>query len=392
MTTLPRRPLIFVCANFPWPLHQGVKLRLFHIIQVLATEHEIHLIALTDIRQDLLGESGLAAVCKSVRLVPLASARFLRENAFPIWNPKLSVRLRQLLLDPLPSSVRGYHSSDFVAALGALRAACGDVSVWADTAACAEMALEAGFSRVLVDYDDIESEQASRGLALLPWRFGRLLATFDVIKTRRYERTMVRRFSAVVIARSQDNHHFGRDTTRLHVVPNGVLHAEEVGSSSMVDTLLFVGSFGWPPNSEAVEWMVHDVMPRILAERPGVRFVAVGQRGDSDWVTRMRALGTEIHESVESLVPFYADATVVVAPLRRGSGTKLKVLEAMMLGRPILATPVAMEGIEAQHDDAVLVAESAEDFAASALRLLGDHDLRDRLKNRVRTIAETQYS
>ena len=388
----PRTPLIFVCANFPWPLHQGVKLRLYHIVQALATTYDVHLIALTDSGLDILNESGLAAVCGSVHLIPLSSARFKQDGAFPIWNPRISARIDQLVFDRLPSMVRGYHSNDCVSALIALRDHLGAVAVWADTASCAEMALEAGFDRILVDYDDIESEQSARSLQVLPWRPGRVLAMLDVIKTRRYERAMARRFNTIVIARPEDGSHFGPDASRIRVVPNGVLLTDVVNSPSSPNTLLFVGSFGWHPNNEAVEWMTETVMPLILATRPGVRFVAVGQRGSPEWAHRMRTLGAEVHESVGSVRPYYADATVVVAPLRRGSGTKLKVLEAMMIGRPIVATPVAMEGIEAKHDDAVLIADSPADFATAAIRLLDDAMLRDRISIRARAIAESLYS
>ena len=389
---MPRPPIIFACANFPWPLHQGVKLRLYHIIHALAAIYDVHFVVMTDASQALLDESTLESVCKSVNLVPLSSAYCRQFDTFPTSYPKRLARLYQLLFDRFPFMIQDYRSSDYVSVLRALREKLGDAPAWADTAPCAEMALEAGFSRVLVDYDDIESEQSARSLKLLPWRPYRVLAMADVVKTRRYERTMPSRFSTVVIARADDRRHFRRNTTRIHVVPNGVVHTKEIGSASSMETLLFIGSFGWGPNSEAVEWMARAVMPLIRAKRSTVRFVAVGQRGDDGWARRMRALGAEIHESVESVLPFYSEATVIVAPLKRGSGTKLKVLEAMMLGRPILATRVAMEGIEARHDDAVLIADSPEDFAAAALRLLDDAELRDRLKARARSIAETNYS
>ena len=393
LNTSPRPPIVFACANFPWPLHQGVKLRLYHIIQALVTVYDVHLVVMTDSGRDLIDESGLAEVCSSITLVPMSSAQFRLDDASPFWNSRMAARLRQLFLDRLPSMVRGFQSTDLSRALSALHTDFGDIPFWSDLPAFAELAVRVGFSRVLVDYDDIESEQASRSLKPLAWwRPGRVLVMIDVIKLRRYERTMAQRFSAIVIARPKDVRYFGRDTSRVLLVPNGIALSATLGPQSNDCTLLFVGSFGWGPNSEAVEWMVDFVMPLILAQRPGVRLVAVGQRGSIDWATRMRARGVELFESVDSLVPFYTDATVVVAPLRRGSGTKIKVLEAMMAGRPIVATEVAMEGIQANHDDAVLIANSAADFATATLQLLENSSLRNHIGNRARNIAKSLYA
>jgi polysaccharide biosynthesis protein PslH len=389
-TSIDRPQLLYACPHVPWPLHTGGALRLFHILRGLSSTYRVHAVMYGDGEEPAPGE--LAALCESLTIIPVERAHFRQREAFPIWQPSIRRRLSSLLLDELPSLARGYFSDEFVAALAAIRHRAGDLPAWADTAGCAEMVKAAGFSRVLVDYDDIESEQAMRSLERMRWGIGRALGAIDARKLRRYEERLPDRFSAVVIARDEDHARVGSRPNRTYVVPNGVSTVSVTSDAPEVGNVLFVGSFGWEPNADAVEWFASEILPALRLARPSVRFVAVGRAGASGWSARMRALGVELYESVPSVEPFYARASIVVAPLRAGSGTKLKVLEAMMAGRPLVATPIAMEGIAARHEDGVLVAESADAFMQSCVRLLDDDVLRTRLAEQARAIVTEHYT
>jgi glycosyltransferase involved in cell wall biosynthesis len=383
-----------VCLpGVPWPLHSGWQLRAFHIVEALAARHAVHVVLYADESdRGALAESPLAARVEQITVVPMEQALFRAAGAFPIWHTSPRRRVTALLRDPWPSHIRGWYSDAFENALRERRAELGDVPVWADTAPCAEMARRAGFTRILVDYDDIESEQTVRALGRLRWGASRMLASADARKLGRYERGLVRRFGAVVLARPEDRPRLGVAQDRIFVVPNGVATRPLLADAHDGRTLLFVGSFGWEPNADAVEYFAREVMPRIRQDRPDARFVAVGRAGSPDWANRMRTLGVTVFESVPDVTRFYADAAAVVVPLRAGSGTKLKVLEAMMYGRPMVASTIAMEGIDGRDGDAVLVADAPELQAQACIRLLRDPSLGRALALRARAIVEAHYT
>ncbi|HUS16326.1 MAG TPA: glycosyltransferase family 4 protein, partial [Chloroflexia bacterium] len=143
-------------------------------------------------------------------------------------------------------------------------------------------------------------------------------------------------------------------------------------------TLLFVGNFNHPPNVDAAVWLVEAILPIVRAECPGVRLLLVGKDPPSA-VRALASAGVAVTGTVPEVAPYLREATVFVAPLRQGGGMRIKVLEALASGIPVITTPVGAAGIVAQPGRDLLVAEDAAAFAAAALRALEDPALRDRL-------------
>jgi glycosyltransferase involved in cell wall biosynthesis len=161
--------------------------------------------------------------------------------------------------------------------------------------------------------------------------------------------------------------HPGLDTT---VVPNAVSLPVTADRDDDSRTLLFVGSFGYAPNVEGICWFVSEVLPLIPAHLP-LRVCLVG-RGVTD---EIRALGNdpriEIVGAVEDLAPFYRSAALAIAPLRTGGGTRLKVIEALAYGVPVVASSLALRGI-AVDDTMVWRADDGPAFAAAIVAALAD--------------------
>jgi glycosyltransferase involved in cell wall biosynthesis len=155
--------------------------------------------------------------------------------------------------------------------------------------------------------------------------------------------------------------------------------------------LIFVGHLRYPPNIDAVRFLAHHILPALRARIPEARLTVVGDgapgvlgefrgRDDIDLVGR-----------VPSPLPYYQDAHVAVVPLRAGGGTRLKILEAMALGRPVVSTPLGCEGLAVEHGKHLLIASDAEDFAAAVARLLTDRALATRLILVARALVERDY-
>lgn len=142
--------------------------------------------------------------------------------------------------------------------------------------------------------------------------------------------------------------------------------------------LWFIGGFQHPPNVDAVVWFVAEVWPRVQAELPEVRFHVVGSKMP-EAIRSLAQPGVVVHGHVEDLTPFLDGCRLSVAPLRYGAGVKGKVNQAMAHGQPVVATPIAVEGMHLVDGEEVLVAETPADFASAVVRLYRDEALWGRL-------------
>jgi polysaccharide biosynthesis protein PslH len=164
-------------------------------------------------------------------------------------------------------------------------------------------------------------------------------------------------------------------TLRVGLSPNGVDVARLASlpvAGGEEGSLIFTGTMSYPPNAEAAVWFVREVLPRLHAARPDVTFTIVG-REPTDAVRRLADVpGVAVTGRVERIEPYLARAAVAVAPLLSGGGTKLKVLEALAAGRPLVATPVAAEGIDVVDGRDLVVAAQPKTFAGAVADLLAD--------------------
>jgi len=178
------------------------------------------------------------------------------------------------------------------------------------------------------------------------------------------------------------------------VIPNGV-DSEEFFPEETVpqpNSLVFTASFTYPPNAEAMVFFCRDVLPRIRAAVPGTCLSIVGQRPGPEVEALGRLPGVEVTGRVPDVRPYLACAAVVVVPLRVGSGTRLKILEAMAMGRPIVSTSLGAEGLDIRPGHDLEIADDAASFAAATVALLRDPDRCVRLGTHARRTVIQRYS
>jgi GT2 family glycosyltransferase/glycosyltransferase involved in cell wall biosynthesis len=211
-------------------------------------------------------------------------------------------------------------------------------------------------------------------------------------ETRSFELTTADHADAVVVVSS-----FERDllstltSTPVHVIPNVHEVGPERTHAPASDELMFVGGFRHPPNEDAVDWFVADVLPRVRRSVPSARLVIAG----SHMTDRVRALQSEAVEVigwVPRLEPLYACVRAVVAPLRYGAGLKGKVGEALSLGVPTAMTAIAAEGMHIDDGVHALVADQPAELADRIVRLMRDDDLWFQLSRSGQKLIEQRFS
>jgi polysaccharide biosynthesis protein PslH len=208
-----------------------------------------------------------------------------------------------------------------------------------------------------------------------------------------FDRTWLPRYAALATM-SADDARLAQDLTGQDstVIPNGVdTAALAVGAPSAAPVALFTGTFGYPPNAEALAWLLEDIWPRVTQRLPDARLVVVG-RDVPPAIARLADPQTvELAGWVAEMPPYFARARAVLVPMRSGAGTRLKVLDGLAAGRALVATTMGAEGVDVTADEDVLIADGAEAFAAATVRALTDDALTARLGAAARSLAEHAY-
>jgi len=146
------------------------------------------------------------------------------------------------------------------------------------------------------------------------------------------------------------------------------------------------------PNVDAVLWFADEVLPLIRARRPDVHFVVVGQKPHARLDPLRQREDVTVTGWVEDVRPYFSGAAVYVAPLRMGGGTRLKLLEAMAMGKAIVSTSLGCEGFDVADGHEMCVADGAEDFARAVVGLMESSALRESLGRRARRFVEAHYA
>lgn len=251
-----------------------------------------------------------------------------------------------------------------------------------------------GLVRVLVEHD-VSFVSLARSRHAATSAVARLGLGMEWMRMLRYEIAAVESADLVLTMSDDDRAVLGRYVDPRHVVPvpNGVdcAHFAFTEDGRTADSLLFVGFFRHEPNVEAVRYFCREVLPRVRRTHTDVRFRIVGAY-PPDVVRRLGDIdGVEVTGQVDDIAPYYRGATVFVAPVLQGSGTRLKILEAMASGCPVVSTTIGAEGLGATDGRELLLADGPDAMAAAIGRILADRELAVRLARDARDLVVARY-
>jgi glycosyltransferase involved in cell wall biosynthesis len=228
---------------------------------------------------------------------------------------------------------------------------------------------------IVVDLMDCVSRHYERLARIQTNRLRRALYSFERLKIVRFEREVAKSASALICCTKEDADCVKAVTHRdVLTIGNGVVIPEAIPAKKSPDppVIVFLGFLEYPPNRDAVQFFGDEIWPRILEVFPDARFEIVG-KGPPVVLRSMKNI--RFRGYVEDLASAYAEASVMVAPIRAGGGIKNKVLEAMAYGVPVVATTLGVEGIGGTDREHYLVADTPETFISSIQRLLSAPEL-----------------
>lgn len=251
--------------------------------------------------------------------------------------------------------------------------------------------------RVLASYD-VEAVRIERFMSAARG-FERLALRMEVARARAFERENLSRFDGVVAVSDLDasiyRDRYAVPAERILVLENGVdlgyFAFQERRQSEETPIVIFTGAMSYEPNDHAARRLIDKIMP-LVRRRHQAKSLIVGREPGKELMRRHDGLFTIVTGGVDDVRPYLASAAVTCVPLMAGSGTKIKVLEALSAGVPVVCSPLAAEGLAARHDEHVLIAESDEALADAICRLLDDLVLATRLAVHGRKLIEARYA
>jgi glycosyltransferase involved in cell wall biosynthesis len=225
----------------------------------------------------------------------------------------------------------------------------------------------------------------------------RLYFKLEGTRIARYERAIASQFALHITCSDLDSERLKATMpgARLLAVPNGVDTAffAPTGLTQTPNSMVFVGTLNWYPNVDAVIFILRDIWPALRSRVPGVTLDIVGAGAPRSLAQlAARSPGVTMHGFVPEIRPIIERASLYLCPIRDGGGTKLKVLDALAMGKCIVAHPVACEGIAVTPGLDILFAESAPDFVEQIARLLPDANRRADIGRAARKLAEREFS
>jgi sugar transferase (PEP-CTERM/EpsH1 system associated) len=370
--------LCFVTPRFPYPPTQGDQVRTYHQIRSLSVRHRITLTAACDRAPSDEALAEMARWCERIETVPIGGIRAVLPLALGVAATRL------------PLQVLYHLSSAMRATLARTLAAQPYDLVHASLLRTAPYVWNVALP-VVVDLTDT----LSRGIAnRLPFLAQPLRAIYAVElgRVERYEHQVCSRFARSIVCAQADADALGADN--VTVVPNAVdlERFPFVSEGRENELLIMTGNMGYQPNVDGAVWFATQVWPHIRQAVPSARFQLVGARPAASVRALERIPGITVTGNVSDVHDYLRRAAIALCPIRCGSGMQNKSLEAMASGTPLLSTPHGNEGIGAQPDREVLLAQEPAAFAQAALALLADASLRERLARAARERIEREFT
>lgn len=378
---------MWLTLGAPFPPDTGVRIRDYHLIRHVAQHHSVTLLSLLYSSDEIAALENLRGWCSEVDYLVMRP-RSLRENAsqflahiasgrppatYPFYYPEMAQKIRNILQQNKPEIVQIEHSFLAPYAGAVQQRVCRTV-----------LSLHNIGYRQYGSMRRMQTGFANKGVWWVKW-----LAMLG------WEANWAGRFNQIVTVSAVERDLLLRANPQLQVtvVPNGCDTAalRPLPEPAAGNSLLYIGTLGYPPNVDAVLHFTDAILPLIRQKIPDVRFVVVGHRPPE--AIRLLAERKEITlaPSTMDLLPYYREARVCVVPLRAGGGTRIKILEAMALGRPVVSTTLGCEGLDVKNDEQLMIAGTPSEFARDVIQLLGDPLHCRRLAAAARNFVESKH-
>lgn len=376
--------ILMLTPYLPYPLLSGGQIRTYNLLKNLSTKHEITLFSLIKDPSEEQYTDKLKSFCKKIVLLKRTQKPF---------------HLRNILL----AAITKYP---FLVTRNLPREGMAKIAKELKNEKYDLIHVETFYMMPNIPDTDIPTllvEQTIEYLGYLSYvkklKFKPIkpFLYFDIRKIYRFEKYFWQKADKLISMSNEDKKFIQKEVGQkldIEVVANGVdldFFNATYKKLPADPTVLFVGTFKWLPNVDAVTFLVEEIWPLILAKMPNAKLHIVGFSPSKKILEYAKQASIQVSGGVEDIRDAYGSAHVLLAPVRSGKGTRFKILEAMATGTPIVATPLAVEGLAVEVDKHVLVAKNPQSLADQTVKLLKDSTLQKTLADNGKKLVEAKY-
>ncbi|RJP50443.1 MAG: glycosyltransferase [Anaerolineaceae bacterium] len=379
--------VLFIVDRIPYPVLGGAALRNYNLLRRLAAEHEVWLVAFTKNAEQREAVHHLDDFCAGVEFVEAESQGALSDLP----------NFAKYILRGIPPELRFFASPTLTQKIQALLARFQFDVIHIDQIYMGlylETIPPAQRPRTLWGLHDVDFVKYRRIIQLESKKTRKLRLWLNNHFMYGWEPRQASKFGRCLTVSEMDRQLLleKNPKLRIEVIPNGVdahlfaIRPEVQGQY----VLIFVGNMAYLPCADAVLYFCEQILPQIRRAIPNVEFWVVG-KDPPEKIQALNGDGIRVTGRVEDVRPYYVQSTACVVPLRAGGGTRLKILESLAMGRPVVSTSIGCEGLELKDGEHILIADDPAAFAQQTVRLLKDSSFRQQLARNGRQAVEARY-
>jgi len=371
--------ILFLSRWFPYPMNNGSKIRIYNLLRGLSQHHDVTLLSFADQPEVSPEATEVREICSKVIVVPWKE-----------FDPT-TIRARLAILNLKPRSIVDTFSPEMARAITKiLNEQAYDLIIASQLQMAAYYPYFQGIPAIFEEFEI----GLFHDRAFSPDGKIRLRQALTWFKLRTYLSQLLKAFQACTVASEQERQLLVRNFTgfkkQVALIPN-CLNMDEykgVHAEKKPNTLIFSGPFKYRVNYDAMLWFVGEVFPLILEQIPNTQLIITGDHANLPLPSTQNITLSGYVVDIKSLI---ASCSISIAPLLSGGGTRLKILEAMALGTPVVATSKGTEGLDARAGDHLLVADSSHEFAESVIKLLKDGGESQKLISNAQQLVRRDY-
>jgi polysaccharide biosynthesis protein PslH len=373
----------------PWPAYDGARIRILETLRFLSRRHSVTLVTSVRRIEEVEQTSALNCFCENIVTTVLSDGT----------GPVLS-RLSKGLLSRRPLVQSFYYDVDVARHVRELtsRVAFDIIQVeFPFLTPYLKVVAPDHRAKKILSMHNIESLRFEREIQLSQWGKRRMVLLGDHYFFRAWEKKALREFDGIItvsdLERTWVERHAPRATVQL--VPNGVDTAyfspAPPVASNRNPYIVFTGAMDYPPNVDAACWFCNEILPVLQRKIPSLGFMIVGRNPAPQILELGKRNGVQVTGTVADIRSYVAGALALVVPLRSGGGTRLKILEALAMERPVISTCVGAEGLEITPGTDILIADDAEQFVTHVESLVKSLEKAKNLGKAGRRLVEEKY-
>jgi sugar transferase (PEP-CTERM/EpsH1 system associated) len=371
------------------PLDFGGRIRSFQMVKELARRHQVTVLTFYPAVENDLHPT-IAPLFEELITVPL---RLPKQRSVGEYIDYLG-----RLLAPHPYSMQKYYRPELRRAVAELFSRKSFDAIICDFVYPAGVLDWNAETPIVLFTHNVEAEVWERQYRLSTNPIRKLMFWTEYRRLTHSERYYSERAASVCAVSESNRQFFGAyvgGAENVTLLPTGVDtdYFQPTDEPPRPRTLVFTGSMDWVPNHDAIDYFYREILPLIRAEEPDVETWVVG-RNPSDGLRKLVKDDPKVHLTgrVDDVRPYMNQGSIYILPMRTGSGTRLKVFEAMASGKAIVSTSVGAEGLPVTDGENILLADDPAKFAEAVIQLMRDDALRQRLERSARVLAENGFS